>query len=96
MQRTHSILFPGLLAAASLCAGAAFAQGSDTITLGAAVSLTGKYSTNGKNTQDGYDLAVKTSTRRAASRSATSTTISRSSTTTTNRPPRAVRSWSSG
>ncbi len=31
----------------------------DTITLGAAVSLTGKYSTNGKNTLDGYQLAVK-------------------------------------
>jgi branched-chain amino acid transport system substrate-binding protein len=31
----------------------------DTIILGAAVSLTGKYSTNGKNTQDGYDLGVK-------------------------------------
>lgn len=31
----------------------------DTIVLGAAVSLTGKYSTNGKNTRDGYELAVK-------------------------------------
>lgn len=31
----------------------------DTIILGAAVSLTGKYSTNGKNTRDGYDLAVQ-------------------------------------
>ncbi len=31
----------------------------DTIILGAAVSLTGKYSTNGKNTQNGYELAVK-------------------------------------
>jgi branched-chain amino acid transport system substrate-binding protein len=31
----------------------------DTIVLGAAVSLTGKYSTNGKNTQDGYELGVK-------------------------------------
>jgi len=31
----------------------------DTITLGAAVSVTGKYSTNGKNTMDGYDLAVE-------------------------------------
>ena len=30
----------------------------DTIVLGAAVSLTGNYSTNGKNTQDGYELAV--------------------------------------
>ena len=35
------------------------AQAADVITLGAAVSLTGKYSTNGKNTQDGYELAVK-------------------------------------
>jgi branched-chain amino acid transport system substrate-binding protein len=31
----------------------------DTITLGSAISLTGKYSTNGENTQRGYDLAVK-------------------------------------
>jgi len=32
---------------------------ADTITLGAAVSFTGKYSTNGKHTKNGYDLAVK-------------------------------------
>ena len=38
---------------------AAQAQQGDTIVLGAAVSLTGKYSTNGKNTKDGYDLAVE-------------------------------------
>src|SRR5690348_6110344 len=31
----------------------------DTIYLGAAVSLTGKYSANGINTRNGYDLAVK-------------------------------------
>lgn len=31
----------------------------DTISLGAAISMTGKYSTNGKNTLDGYELAVK-------------------------------------
>jgi branched-chain amino acid transport system substrate-binding protein len=37
---------------------ASVAQGN-TIALGAAVSLTGKYSTNGKNTKDGYDLAVE-------------------------------------
>ena len=30
-----------------------------TIILGAAVSLTGKYSTNGKHTKNGYELAVK-------------------------------------
>src|SRR4029079_3049685 len=53
---------------AAACAAAAFAYGAAsasqaayyTIVLGAAVSLTGKYSTNGKNTKDGYDLAVKT------------------------------------
>jgi branched-chain amino acid transport system substrate-binding protein len=32
---------------------------ADTITLGAAISITGKYSTNGKNTLDGYEIAVK-------------------------------------
>ena len=43
-----------------LASGSASAKvEGDTITLGAAVSLTGKYSTNGKNTKDGYDLAVK-------------------------------------
>ena len=30
----------------------------NTITLGSAISLTGKYSTNGLHTQRGYDLAV--------------------------------------
>ena len=38
--------------------GAAKVEGN-TIVLGAAVSLTGKYSTNGKNTQDGYALAAR-------------------------------------
>ena len=48
--------------AAALAAGAApvAAAADGTIVLGAAVSLTGKYSVNGKNTQDGYNLAVKT------------------------------------
>ncbi|MFL5292548.1 MAG: amino acid ABC transporter substrate-binding protein [Myxococcales bacterium] len=45
-----------LLAAAGV--GIAQTEG-DTIVLGAAVSLTGKYSVNGKNTKDGYDLAIK-------------------------------------
>jgi branched-chain amino acid transport system substrate-binding protein len=51
--------FSALAAAlfASTCI-VAHAQQGDTIVLGAAVSLTGKYSTNGKNTRDGYDLAV--------------------------------------
>jgi branched-chain amino acid transport system substrate-binding protein len=41
-------------------AGGAFAKvEGDTVVLGAPVSLTGKYSVNGKNTKDGYELAVK-------------------------------------
>lgn len=51
-----SALIVGLGAVALV--SAAPAQAEDVITLGAAVSLTGKYSTNGKNTKDGYDLAA--------------------------------------
>jgi len=48
------------LVAAMFAAGSGLANAADdTIVLGAAVSLTGKYSVNGKNTQDGYNLAVK-------------------------------------
>src|SRR3989449_10700795 len=52
---------PRLLAAALLLltAANANAKDDDTVVLGAAVSLTGKYSVNGKNTKDGYDLGVK-------------------------------------
>jgi branched-chain amino acid transport system substrate-binding protein len=54
-------LLTALAAAFGLAIGVATpAQGvDDIITLGAAVSLSGVYSTNGKNTRDGYDLAVK-------------------------------------
>ncbi len=45
--------------AASVGPAAAKVEG-DTITFGAAVSLTGKYSTDGNHTKRGYDLAVKT------------------------------------
>lgn len=48
-----------LLMAAAALVQPAGAQSGDTITLGAAVSMTGKYSTNGKNTVDGYQLAAK-------------------------------------
>jgi branched-chain amino acid transport system substrate-binding protein len=52
--------FCALLAGSLLSsAGTALAQSDDTVVLGAAVSLTGKYSVNGKNTKDGYDIAVK-------------------------------------
>ena len=40
----------------AVCAGEV---SDDVITLGAAVSLTGKYALNGANTKNGYDLAVR-------------------------------------
>jgi len=43
----------------SLTFGLAGVATAETITFGAAVSITGKYSTNGKNTKDGYELAVQ-------------------------------------
>ncbi len=54
-----SLLISGAAALMLLARGAAGQAEGDTIVLGAAVSLTGKYSVNGKNTKDGYDLAVE-------------------------------------
>ena len=53
------------LAAAAVVAGLAVTSGAmakvegDTITLGSAISFTGKYSTNGIHASNGYNLAVK-------------------------------------
>ncbi|WP_293211509.1 amino acid ABC transporter substrate-binding protein [Parvibaculum sp.] len=53
-------LVSGLLLGAMLAfSGPAGAEEPGTIRLGAAVSLTGKYSSNGAFTRNGYDLAVK-------------------------------------
>ena len=55
-------LLPPCLAAAvigTLVGLAAAAAGEDVITLGAAVSLTGKYAQNGANTKNGYEFAVR-------------------------------------
>ncbi|MEX0924239.1 MAG: amino acid ABC transporter substrate-binding protein [Rhodovibrionaceae bacterium] len=49
----------GVLIAAGLTVAAVGAQAQDKITLGSAISLTGKYSTNGEHTKAGYDLAVE-------------------------------------
>jgi len=48
------------LAAAALVASAGVAAAADceTITLGAAISLTGKYATNGVHAQNGYEFAI--------------------------------------
>ena len=55
-----SLVAAGAIAAVCLAGGPASAKvEGDTITLGAAVSATGKYSTNGKHTMNGYNLAVE-------------------------------------
>ncbi len=49
---------------AMLAAGPAAAKvEGGTVYLGAAISLTGKYSTNGQHTRNGYDLAIETINR---------------------------------
>jgi branched-chain amino acid transport system substrate-binding protein len=55
-----SLVAAGAIAAVCLTGGPAAAKvEGDTITLGAAVSATGKYSTNGKHTTNGYNFAVE-------------------------------------
>ncbi len=56
MKAGLTALAAGLLA---LSSAQAMVDG-DTIVLGSAISLTGKYSSNGVDTQNGYDFAVKT------------------------------------
>lgn len=63
MSRKLKVLI-GLLVAVAAVGFVVASQGvakaeSDTIVFGAAVSFTGKYSTNGKHTKNGYDLAVE-------------------------------------
>ncbi|RLA31400.1 MAG: amino acid ABC transporter substrate-binding protein, partial [Gammaproteobacteria bacterium] len=57
-KSTWAKALPGLFLGLGL-ATAVPLQAAETITLGAAVSLTGKYSTAGNHTKNGYDLAVK-------------------------------------
>ncbi|HZD26254.1 MAG TPA: amino acid ABC transporter substrate-binding protein [Alphaproteobacteria bacterium] len=55
----HRTLAIAVIAAASFAIAPTFAQAEGTITLGSAISLTGKYSTNGNDAKNGYDFAVK-------------------------------------
>jgi branched-chain amino acid transport system substrate-binding protein len=63
MPSTPRIRSTAIIAAIAIgipvAAAAQAKSDADTITLGAAISMTGKYSTNGKNTLDGYQLAVQ-------------------------------------
>jgi branched-chain amino acid transport system substrate-binding protein len=60
-MRNELSIAHGLAAALALSAAAAAGQAhaEDTITLGSAISITGKYSQEGKNASDGYNFAVK-------------------------------------
>ncbi len=55
-MKSASLRFAVAAAALSLSASA---LAEDTIVLGSAISITGKYSQEGKNAKDGYDFAVK-------------------------------------
>lgn len=58
MKKTLSL--PGcVLGAALLFSNSASAQDCDTIILGSAISLTGKYATNGVHAKNGYEFAVR-------------------------------------
>ena len=55
-----TIAIAGMTAISLLSANTAHAKvDGDTITLGSAISFTGKYSTNGIHAKNGYDLAIK-------------------------------------
>jgi branched-chain amino acid transport system substrate-binding protein len=59
-QRFIVALVVGFAAISLIFTGPVWAKvEGDTIIFGAAVSFTGKYSTNGKHTKNGYELAVK-------------------------------------
>jgi|SRR5215510_7136182 len=60
------------------------ARACEDLVLGAALSATGIYASNGNNTKNGYEFAVKKINEAGASRSATSAITSRSPTMTTN------------
>jgi branched-chain amino acid transport system substrate-binding protein len=55
----YSFAVAALAACLALIGPAQAKVEGDTIILGSAISLTGKYSQEGKNAKDGYDLAVK-------------------------------------
>jgi len=61
MYKKYSIALGAALAVsvAGVSGGAMAKVEGDTIILGSAISLSGKYSTNGLHTQKGYDFAVK-------------------------------------
>ena len=86
-----------LVAAFLLVPGVVLARVTDdTIVLGAAVSLTGRYTTAGHHTRNGYELAVNMINERGGVvAGGQGRTGWRSSTTTTSRRRPAAPSWQS-
>src|SRR5512146_2687310 len=56
---SNTVRLTGAAAVAAALAFSGTAAAEDTITLGSAISITGKYSQEGKNASDGYNFAVK-------------------------------------
>ena len=59
VQISNTVRLKGAAAVAAALAFSGQALAADTITLGSAISITGKYSQEGKNASDGYNFAVK-------------------------------------
>ena len=55
---THNLIAGCLLGTALLFSQAGYSAECEEITLGSAISLTGKYATNGVHTQNGYEYAI--------------------------------------
>ena len=58
-MKIRLIALAGIIAGLALATQPSNAQNCETIRLGAAISLTGKYATNGVHTQNGYEYAIK-------------------------------------
>ena len=56
---TRALAIGAAVGIGALAATPGAAMAEDTITLGSAISITGKYSQEGKNASDGYNFAVK-------------------------------------
>ena len=59
MKKWSAIFAPALVALASTAPSSAYAAECEEIVLGSAISLTGKYATNGVHAKNGYEFAIK-------------------------------------
>ena len=90
LSKTARLTGAAAVGAALAFSGQAFAE--NVITLGSAISITGKYSQEGKNASDGYNFAVKRINEMGGVKINGKTYKFGSSTTTTSRRRRVRRS----